>query len=231
MPLYKSYRALVRGKVAALRSQGASDIASRYFRLAARFVWDPMKPFLVIVCGVTGSGKSTLARQLAERLGMPVINSDTVRKSLAGVSGRQQVAYESGIYSRIMTKKTYAKMAREAEKLLKSGTGAILDATFSQRNNRQRIARLCDKYGVPLAVICCRASDETTRARLAQRAVEGHDISDGRWEIYIEQKKTFEPPSEIPTDDYLDLDTRLPVHSLTTICETFLRSRLANEQS
>jgi uncharacterized protein len=231
LPLYKSYRALVRGKVAALRSQGASDVASRYFRLAARYAWDPMKPFLVILCGVTGSGKSTLARQLAERLGMPVINSDTVRKSLAGVSGRQHVAYENGIYSRIMTKKTYAKMAREAEKLLKSGTGAILDATFSQRNNRQRIARLCDKYGVPLTVMCCRASDETTRARLAQRAVEGHDTSDGRWEIYIEQKKTFEAPSEIPTDDYLELDTRLPVHTLITICETFLRSRLANKQS
>lgn len=190
-----------------------------------------MKLFLVIVCGVTGSGKSTLARQLAERLGMPVISSDTVRKSLAGVSGRQQGAYESGIYSRTMTTKTYAKMAREAEKLLKSGIGPILDATVSQRSNRQRIARLCDKYGVPLAVICCRASDETTKARLAQRAVEGHDISDGRWEIYIEQKKTFEPLSEIPRDDYLDLDTRLPVDSLTTICETFLRARLAHEQS
>jgi uncharacterized protein len=160
-----------------------------------------------------------------------VINSDTVRKLLAGASNRQQVAYETGIYSRIMTKKTYAKMAREAEKLLKSGTGAILDATFSQRNDRQSIARLCDKYEVPLAVICCHASDETTRARLAQRAGEGNDISDGRWEIYIEQKKTFEPPSEIPTDDYLELDTRLPVHSLITICETFLRSRLANKQS
>ena len=231
LPLYCSYRALVRGKVAALRSQGASDVASRYFRLAARFAWDPMKPFLLIVCGVTGSGKSTLARQLGERLGMPVINSDTVRKSLAGVSNRQQVAYETGIYSRIMTKKTYAKMAREAEKLLKSGTGAILDATFSQRNDRQSIARLCKKYEVPLAVICCHASDETTRARLAQRAGEGNDISDGRWEIYIEQKKTFEPPIETPTDDYLELDTRLPVHSLITICETFLRSRLANKQS
>jgi len=231
LPFYKSYRALVRGKVAALRSQGAADIAARYFRLATRFTWDPMKPFLLIVCGVTGSGKSTLARQLGERLGMPVINSDTVRKSLAGISGRQQVAYKSGIYSPIMTKKTYAKMAREAEKLLKSGAGAILDATFSQRHNRQRIARLAKKYGAPLEVICCRASDETTRARLAQRAVEGHDISDGRWEIYIEQKKTFEAPSEIPTGDYLELDTRLPVSSLATICETFLRSRLANKQS
>jgi uncharacterized protein len=160
-----------------------------------------------------------------------VINSDTVRKSLAGVSDRQQVAYESGIYSPIMTTKTYAKMAREAERFLKSGAGAILDATFAQRNNRQRIARLAKKYGAPLAVICCRASDETTRVRLAQRAVQGHDISDGRWEIYIGQKKTFEVPSEIPTGDYLELDTRLPVSSLTTICETFLHSRLANKQS
>jgi uncharacterized protein len=160
-----------------------------------------------------------------------VINSDVVRKSLAGVSGRQQVAYETGIYSPIMTKNTYAKMAREAEKLLKGGAGSILDATFAQRDHRERIARLAKKYGAPLAVIYCRASDEVTRARLAQRAGEGNDISDGRWEIYSEQKKTFEPPSEIPTDDYLELDTRLPVHSLTTICEKFLRSRLANKQS
>ena len=64
------------------------DHVPRYFRYARHIAWKPFKPFLVIVCGLTGSGKSTLARELGERLAMPVINSDSVRKAMAGNPGK-----------------------------------------------------------------------------------------------------------------------------------------------
>lgn len=99
LPFYQCYRALVRGKVAALRSTGADSNAPRYFRYASRMTWAPLKPFLLIICGLTGSGKSTLARALGERLGMPVINSDSVRKAIAGKQGSQIVPVNDGIYS------------------------------------------------------------------------------------------------------------------------------------
>lgn len=82
----------------ALRSRGNNNnVAARYFRLAERFTWEPNKPFLVMVCGLTGSGKSTLARELGERLGMPVISSDRLRKEMAGVTGSRHVAFGQDI--------------------------------------------------------------------------------------------------------------------------------------
>jgi len=226
LPFYKCYRALVRGKVEALRSPGPDSPARRYFRYALRMTWEPLKPFVVIVCGLTGSGKSSLARELGDRLGMPVINSDSVRKTIAGKSGRVAVLFNEGIYSLMMTEKTYAMMAKEAEKQILSGTGAILDATFLNKTHREKIARLADKHKIPLFVIHCVAFEGTIRKRLAQRAEVGKDVSDGRCEIYVEQHSAQQPFSEIPSVNCLELSTEAPLYQITGACERFLRSRI-----
>ena len=226
LPFYQCYRALVRGKVEALRSTGPDSDAPRYFRYALQFTWSSLKPFLVIVCGLTGSGKSTLARELGERMGMPVINSDTLRKAIAGKLGRQAVPFNEGIYSANMTEKTYAKIAREAETQILEGKGAILDATFGQKALREKIVRLAERHRVPLVLIHCVASDETTEKRLAQREAEGKDVSDGRWEIYSKQKAAYEPINELPSANCLELNTENPLEQLARASEKFLRARL-----
>ena len=231
LPFYQCYRALVRGKVEALRSTGPDSNAQRYFRYASRFTWSSVKPLLLIVCGLTGSGKSTLARELGERLGMPVINSDTVRKAIAGKPGRQAVPFNEDIYSPDMTAKTYAKIAREAEKQILEGEGAILDATFGQKAHREKIIRLAEKHAVPLVLIHCVASDETTKKRLAQREAEGKDVSDGRWEIYSKQKAAFEPINELPSANCLKLNTELPREQLVRASEKFLRAQVGQARA
>jgi uncharacterized protein len=185
-----------------------------------------MKPFVLMISGLTGSGKSTLAHELGERLGMPVINSDVIRKEIAGSPGRQVVPLNRGIYSSKMTEKTYAKMAREAEKQILEGEGAILDATFAQRAHRERIVRLAEKHRVPLVLIYCVASDEATEKRLAQREAEGKDVSDGRWEIFLTQQAAYEPVEEISSERFLKLSTDASVEQLVRESERFLRSRL-----
>ena len=226
LPYYRCYRALVRGKVEALRSGGPNSNASRYFRYALRFTWSSLKPFLVIVCGLTGSGKSTLARELGGRLGMPVINSDTVRKAIAGKLGPQAAPFNEGLYSLNMTEKTYSKIAREAEKRILEGEGAILDATFSQKAYREKIIRLAEKHKVPLLLIDCSASEEITKGRLDQRALEGKDLSDGRWAIFLAQKAAYQPVEEIPSESCLKLNTEAPLDELARASEKFLRARL-----
>lgn len=226
LPFYQCYRALVRGKVEALRSTGEDSNAPRYFRYALRFTWSSLKPFLVIVCGLTGSGKSTLARELGGRIGMPVINSDTLRKAIVGNLGRQAVPFNEGIYSQNMTEKTYAKIAREAEKQILEGEGAIIDATFGQKAHREKIVRLAERHRVPLVLIHCVASDETTEKRLAQREAEGKNVSDGRWEIYSKQKAAFEPINELPPANCLKLNTELPREQLARVTEKFLRAQV-----
>jgi aminoglycoside phosphotransferase family enzyme/predicted kinase len=228
LPFYQCHRALVRAKVAVLRAPEMVHEASRYLRLAGRFTWEPLKPFVVLVCGLTGSGKSTLARELGERLGLPVINSDAVRKTMAGKLARQTIPFNQGIYSPAMTEKTYAAMARRAKNEIVKGKGAIVDATFGQRAHRNKVVRLAEKYQVPIFLIRCSACEETTKKRLTQRAAEGIDISDGRWEIYLDQKAAFQPMDDIPPADCLELDTEPALDTLALACERFLCARLAN---
>ncbi len=230
LPFYQCYRALVRGKVEALRSRDDSSMAAHYFRFAARQSWGRFKPFLIMLSGLTGSGKTTLARELGDLLGMPVISSDAVRKAIAGRFGREATPFNEGIYSVAMTERTYSRMAREAEKQVVKSNGAILDATFIQKSNRDKIVRLADKLKVPLVLIRCAASDETTRERLIQRESRGEGLSDGRWEIYMQQKKIQQPVDGSAAVSYLELNTEAPLTQLRQTCEQFLRSRLREKR-
>ena len=86
---------------------------------------------------------------------------------------------------------------------------------------------LAAKNNVPLLLIHCFAADHTTRERLARRQAEGQDVSDGRWEIYLEQKKVYQPPDETVALARLELDTEPPLDLLVGACEKFLRRHLA----
>ena len=158
---------------------------------------------------------------------MPVISSDAVRKSIAGKLGRVAVPFNQGIYSLAMTERTYTRMGREAETQVVRGQGAILDATFIQKATRDRVFRLASRLHVPLFVIECVASDRTSKERLLKRAAEGRDLSNGRWEIYRQQKKVQHPMREFASGDIcFELNTEAPVNQLIQACEQFLRSRL-----
>jgi uncharacterized protein len=229
LPFWKCQRALVRGKVYALRGPNGYDTAVGYLRYATRMTWARLQPFLVMICGLTGSGKSTLGRALSERTGMTVINSDVLRKEIAGKSGRQFAAYGEEIYSATMTEKTYKKMARTAEQQIAQGKGALLDATFLRRAQREKFVRLAGKHKIPLLLIHCSASDLTTQARLAHRQAQGQDVSDGRWEIFVRPKDAFESFDDIEFSARLELDTEAPAATLADACEKFFRARLARE--
>ena len=226
LPFWKCYRALVRAKVYALRGSEGVATAQRYLRYAVSLMWEQLQPFLILISGFSGSGKSTVAKALSDRLAVAHINSDVVRKALAGKAGIQTEAYHEGIYSPAMTEKTYARMARQAEKLIASGKGAILDATFNQRAQRQRMARLAAKHNIPFALIHCSAAEELIKQRLIRRASQGQDISDGRWEIYLRQKDSFEALGEVPPDACLELGTDADIDRLTEACEKFVRARV-----
>jgi predicted kinase len=227
LSLYKCYRALVRGKVYALQAAKMSDLAGRYFDLAYSYTWDELKPFLILVCGLTGSGKSTLARALGRRLGLPVVSSDVTRKTLAGASAAPQLAsYGEGIYSPAMTERTYASLVEQAEPLILDGRGAILDATFRRQAHRAALIDLARKNRIPLVMIHCRLSEGLVQERLVKRSGAGNDISDGRWEIYAAQKESFEPVVDVPAESYLVLDTELPPAEVVSGAETFLRTAL-----
>ena len=69
----------------------------------------PFPPAIIIVCGLAGSGKSTVARTVGARTGYQILNSDVVRKQLAGISltTRSTEDYGKGLYSDSFNVLTY----------------------------------------------------------------------------------------------------------------------------
>ena len=176
---YLSYRAWVRGKIAAfvagdpaadgpLRA-GKRDEARRQFALARSFSGAPLdSPDLLVVGGVIGSGKSSLAAALGRELALPVISSDRVRKAMAGIPAT--VRGDAGLYTAEAVERNYGEVLRRAQYVLQSGRGAILDATFSTRRRRQAALDLARATGARLLLIEARCADRRVlEARLAAR--------------------------------------------------------------
>ena len=77
----------------------------------------------------------------------------------------------------------------------------MLDATFAQRRYREQLVAAAVRHRVPVYFLHCVASDGLTQARLRERAMNENEVSDGRWEIYLEQKSIAEPLDECSAEN------------------------------
>jgi predicted kinase len=242
LPVYKSYRACVRGKVESLKSREqevpqderseASNRAQRYFHLAHRYVTAPFPPALLIVCGLTASGKSTLARALGDRTGYQIINSDVVRKQLAGVgmTTHPVQAYREGIYSDDFSFLTYGALLNQTENCLRLGKGVIADATFKEPRHRSRFIELSRRLRLPMLFVECRASEAKTLERLKMRQQRHGDVSDGTIAVYLQQRDDFVPLTEIPEAIRIVVNTETDADETTTHVVAALQRTLASQK-
>jgi len=220
LPFYQSYRATVRGLVASIAaaetSRGAAEqetqasLARAYFDLADHaYAGAAPRPLLLLLGGLPASGKSTLARTLAGRLALVPVNSDVVRKRLAGLAPttRRASAPNQDIYTPAASAATYAALLAEARDWLARGVSVALDASYRHAADRAAVLALADELGVPWLAVECRAEPAVTRARLAARAADPSAVSDADWRIYKQLAAEWEPWDEMPADHYLLVDT------------------------
>jgi len=174
-----------------------------------------MREFYVFF-GLIASGKSTLAEAFAAQRGLSYYNTDRVRKTLAGlaVTERKAEGHGEGIYSREYTERTYLAMLDSASVSLQEGNGVVLDGSYSTRQERAQVMDCARRSQASLRFVLCHCSEEETKQRLAQRARDPLAVSDGRWEIYCQQKKTFQPPDELDAACLIKLDTEDPPDTL-----------------
>jgi hypothetical protein len=216
LPLFKCHRATVRGKVESLllddpsvgRRQKATARrrARAYFALAESYTRPPTARAVVLVTGPSGAGKSVLAGTLAARLGAVLLSTDLARRVMFAEGGRR-ASLNEGIYSRELRESIYQELQRQAVEALGAGRSVVLDGTYIERRQRLPVEELAQKYPARLLVIECTAPDEVVRLRQVRRESEPWSASEGRWEVYLEQKARFEPASEVPESSRVTVDT------------------------
>jgi aminoglycoside phosphotransferase family enzyme/predicted kinase len=196
---YVAYRAFVRAKVACVRwAQGdtaAASVAGRHAEIALRHL-NAGAVGVVLVGGLPGSGKTALSEALGDRLGCAVINSDRVRKELAGISPETSAAAEfgTGIYTESWTRRTYSEIIKRAARLLSYGESVIIDASWTSAQLRAQAADLAEHADV-IALNC-----HTPRAEDRLRA-RAHGVSDADPAIAGRMAEIADPWPEAITID------------------------------
>lgn len=172
---------------------------------------------IMVFFGMIASGKSTLAEEFARQQSLPYYNTDRIRKELAGLAAaeRRPDGYQQGIYSSEFSRRTYQEMLDRAAADIRAGRpGVVLDGSYNRQAERDQVRRLAAELGVPCTFVLCQCGDEEVKRRLAERARDPQAVSDGRWEIYLTQKETFEAPAEVKVADLVIMDTEAPVAEL-----------------
>lgn len=169
----------------------------------------PGRPRVWVFFGLIASGKSYLAEAWATRHGFCHLNSDRIRKELAGaasVSGRGE-APNQGIYTPEFSRRTYDELLQRAAAPLAAGQSVLLDASYQSRAERDLVRSWAAGRQVPVHFVQCICPEEEVKRRLGLRAADPTAASDGRWEILQVQKNRFESPTELAVTQLLTLDT------------------------
>jgi aminoglycoside phosphotransferase family enzyme/predicted kinase len=211
LEFYLVYRALVRAKVAAIKqAQSAADghDADRYLATALE-VSAPTSPRLVITHGLSGSGKTWVTGELVGRLPALRVRSDVERKRLHGLdaAARSGSGLGSGLYAPAATRRTYAALAAAADRLLRNGQTAIVDAAFLRRNERLEFRQLAAANAARFVILDCTAAPAELRRRIRARASEGRDASEADLAVLEHQLASHEPLDPAERRSALTVDT------------------------
>ena len=149
----------------------------------------------MIIFGLMATGKTTLARALGQALGWPVVESDQVRKTLAGMkpTARATVAFGQGIYVADFSARTYGEMRRLAATHLAAGSNVILDGSYKRAGERELVRQVAREHGAAVLFVYCECPPAEARRRLGIRRTDPQAISDGRVELFEAQINDFDP--------------------------------------
>ncbi|MDO3647702.1 AAA family ATPase [Nocardia mangyaensis] len=171
---YVAYRATVRAKVDVIRAgqgdRSAADRAREHLALAERRLRRGAVR-LTTIGGLPGTGKSTVAAELSTRTGAVLISSDHVREELARVGAVSGPIgqFGAGRYSPGNKARVYDELLLRAEVLLASGVPVILDASWTDPEQRRRAAALADDVAAELVALQCVCPAELAYRRIRER--------------------------------------------------------------
>jgi uncharacterized protein len=234
LAFFAAHRALVRAKVLLTRAAQlpcrsaahghASAQARELLVLADRFSWQARRPLVIVVCGVPASGKSSLGSALAHTAGLPMLSSDRIRKSLAEIGPFQRASAEH--YRDEFSRTTYRELGLRAAAAVTRQGGAVVDATFRRRADRDAFARAFRRAASPVFVECL-VPEGVLLARGRRRAQEHSRVSDADLAVVQRERGRWEPLDEVSAGAHLALRTDRPTEDILADLRALLDSRLA----
>lgn len=141
-----------------------------------------VKPVFIVVSGLPGTGKSYFCRQLAQRLPVIILESDTLRKAL----------FSSPSYSLQESSRLFRACHLLIERLLKRGTSLILDATNLSEGHREHLYAIADRLDVKLVLVRVEAPPKVVYDRLKARQEDSESKSDADWMVYRRMKPSVQ---------------------------------------
>ncbi len=186
LPMFLSRRAAIRAFVDSQAASVSDDAESRaklerarvYQRVALSFL-QPAPPTLTAIGGLSGSGKTTTALRLAPEIGRSpgavVVRSDVERKRLAGLALEERMP--AGSYTLEASNRVYAGIMARAEKVLRAGHSAILDAVFARPEERAMAEAVARRVGVAFQGIWLDVPKDIAQARVAGRQTDASDAT------------------------------------------------------
>jgi predicted kinase len=215
---YLVHRALVRTKVQAIKAAQHGQIrrseALEPYLGTATSLARRRQPLLVVTHGLSGSGKTLLTDELVARLPALRARSDIERKRLHGLaaSARTNSAVGEGLYGSAASRATYAALAAIADRALRHGFDAIVDATFLRRRERALLQQVAAANGARFAILECVATERELRRRITARAAAGRDASEANLAVLDHQLAAREPLAPWELRAAVRVDTERPLH-------------------
>ncbi len=214
LSFYRAYRACVRAKVFALRAdqlpaperEEAVSKAQTYLQLADSYASELGAPVVLLVRGLSGTGKSTIAELISQEIGVPLLQTDVIRRKLFP-DLQASMTYNGGSYSLENRARVYRALHREAEQFVSHGRSVVLDGTYLTRESRQGAAALAQQHGAELLSVRCDCPDAVAAERIRSRALRPDAISDADPGFPILQRVDEEP--DAPDTRTIDVDTSL----------------------
>lgn len=211
LAFYATHRAWVRAKVACVRAgelepgarrEAEERHADRLAGLAEQLSWRARGALLLVVCGAAATGKTRLSEALAARSGLTHLNSDVVRKQLAGLAPDERAPLS--LYSEEFNLETYRELARRAGA---QPRGAIVDATFRRRADRDAFSCALDGAAPSPLFVECHAPASVVAERARRRELDTRRASDATAAIAARQAAEFEALDEVDPGRHLMLRT------------------------
>jgi predicted kinase len=186
--LYYVYHALIRAKIAAIRSVERTEETGRrqdqeelahFCDVARRWIM-PQRPCLIVMHGFSGSGKTSMSQTLLALLPAIRVRSDIERKRRFGLDETEAsgACIGADIYDLHARRGIYDILAVAAETSLQLGQNVIVDASFLNRKDRQLFQALAQRLDADFFIVDVRAEHNELLRRLAVRQRDAGDASE-----------------------------------------------------